>query len=265
MNQNELDRNNDLLNWEKEYKRNYPVEKFQEINHHWWKDCYEQIEQFVLKNVSLNANSKILECGCGTGNSSLRLANKVKKVVLFDISSNALKCARQLSEYYNVHNVEFINGDIFHMPFDDKQFDLCWNIGVVEHYEVNRAKEILKEMLRVIKNSGYICIGVPNFLSLAILKARFLSFRFLKPLTFWIKGYRLTDERKYDAKTLENLLLTASKEKGIKLERISIGYVGSILPIETPGYIFRKINNFCNRLFNKFSFLILMTAKINYQ
>jgi len=264
MNKNELDKNHDLLNWEKEYERNYPVEKFQEINNHWWLDCYNQIEHFILKNVPLNKNSEILECGCGSGNSSLRLAHKVEKVVLFDISINALECAKQLANYYNVNNVEFIKGDVFHIPFDEKQFDFCWNIGLIEHYNLIQAKEILKEMVRVTKHGGYICIGVPNFASLPILKARLLSFKPLKPLTFWVKGYRLTTEKKYNKKIIDRLLHAVSKEDGIKLTKITFGYVGSILPVETPEFIFRKINKFSTRFFNKFSFLILVIAQINH-
>ncbi len=252
-------------NWEQEYKRDFQVNKFQEISHYWWRDCYDQIEEFILKNVPLNKNSEILECGCGTGNSSLRLAHKVKQVVLLDIANNTLKCAKQLAEYYKVKNVEFIRGDVFRMPFNDKRFDFCWNIGLIEHYSIPQAKEILKEMLRVTKNSGYMCIGVPNFVSLAILKAKFLSLKLLKPLTFWIKGYRLTDEKKYDEKILCKLLFIINKEKGGKFTQINFNYVGSILPIETPKYIFRKINKFFTHFLNKTSFLILVIAKIKHQ
>ena len=255
--------NDKFSNWEQEFERNYSVEKFQEISHYWWQDCYNQIEEVVLKNILLDNHSKILECGSGSGNSSLRLANRVKKVVLLDGSKNALKCSRQLSKHYKADNIKFVEGDIFHLPFNDKSYDFCWNIGVIEHYDLIKAKEAVKEMLRVTKNFGYVCIGIPNFASLATIKARVLSFRILNPLTFWIKGYRLSDEKKYDIKILNKLLLTASKESGVKLKRISFEYAGSVLPVETPHYIFRKINRFCNYIFRKSSFLILVIVKID--
>ena len=255
--------NNTFSDWEQEFKRDCPIEKFQEINHYWWLDCYDKIEKFILENILLDKNSEILECGSGSGNSSLRLANKVKKVILLDNSKNALRCSRQLAGYYKVNNVEFIKGDIFHMPFSEREFDLCWNVGVVEHYDFIKAKEAVKEMLRITKDSGYICIGVPNFKSLAIVKARFLSSSLLKPLTFWLKGYRLSDEKKYDAENLSKLLFATAKESKVELKDISCSYVGSVLPTETPKSIFQKFNILSNRIFSKSSFLVIMSAKVD--
>jgi len=248
---------------EKEFNRNYSVESFQEISHYWWQDCYSQIENFVLQNIPLNNDSEILECGCGSGNSSLRIASLVKKITLLDSSNNALKCARKLADYYGVKNVELIKGDVFDMSFKNNRFDFCWNIGLIEHYDFEQAKEVVKEMLRVTKSSGWIFIGVPNFKSLAIIKAKLLSYGFLKPLTFWIKGYRLGKEKKYNLDSLKKLIRVASEKSGIKIEQIYLDYVGSVLPVETPEFIFKKIDKFFSRFFPKFSFLVLITIKIN--
>lgn len=255
--------NNTFSGWEQEFKRDCPVEKFQEINHYWWLDCYDKIEKLILENIPLGKNSEILECGSGSGNSSLRLASKVKKVILLDNSKNALRCSQQLAGYYSVNNVEFIKGDIFHIPFSERGFDMCWNIGVIEHYEFIKAKEAVKEMLRVTKNSGYICIGVPNFKSFAIIKAKILSLPLLKQLTFWIKGYRLSDEKRYDVENLSKLLVAAAKESGVGLNDIYYSYVGSVLPIETPKSIFRKFDTLFSRIFSKYSFLIMVCAKVD--
>lgn len=250
------------FNWEKEFNRNYPVENFQELSYFWWKDCYRQIEKFVLQNIPLNNNSEILECGCGSGNSSLKLAPLVKKVILLDSSNNALECAKKLADYYKVKNVEFINANIFHMPFENNQFDFCWNIGLIEHYNFEQAKKIIKEMLRVTKSSGWILIGVPNFKSLAIVKAKLLSYNLLRPLTFWIKGYRLSGEKNYNLNNLSRLICDTTEEYGVKIEQISSDYVGSILPIEVPKFFFEKINKFLSHFFSGFSFLILIAVKI---
>jgi len=250
------------INWEEEFKRDYSVEKFQEVNHYWWKDCYDQIEEFVLKNVPLDKKSELLECGCGSGNSSLRLAHLVKRVILLDFSDAALSCARKLAYYHGAKNVEFVKGDAFGLPFQDNQFDLCWNIGVIEHYNFEGAKKIVREMLRVVKDGGRVIIGTPNFMSLPVIKARLLSLKILMPLTFWIKGYRVKDEIKYNLKDLKNLVFLASKENGARLDKISYCYVGSILPVETPGFIFAKVNKFLSRVFSRFSFLVLISAKV---
>ena len=251
------------FDWEKEFDRNYSIENFQEISHDWWKDCYNQIEKFVLQNIPLNNNSEILECGCGSGNSSLLLAPLVKKIILLDSSNNALKCAKELADYYKIKNVKFVNGDIFHMPLENNLFDFCWNIGLIEHYNFEQAKEIIKEMMRVTKSSGWIFIGVPNFKSLAIIKAKILSYSFLKPLTFLIKGYRLNGEKKYSLSNLKRLICTTSEENNIKIEQASFDYIGSVLPVETPKFIFKRVNKFFSRFFLRSSFLVLVAVKIN--
>ena len=251
------------FDWEKEFNRNYSVESFQEISHYWWKDCYNQIEKFVLQNIPLNNNSEILECGCGSGNSSLRLAPLVKKTILLDSSNNALKCAKELADYYKVKSVEFVTGDVFNMPFKNNQFDFCWNIGLIEHYNFEQAQKIVKEMMLVTKSSGWIFIGVPNFKSLAIIKAKILSYAFLKPLTSRIKGYRLRGEKKYSLSSLKRLIRVASEENDIKIEQVSFDYVGSVLPVETPKFIFKRINKFFSRFFPRYSFLFLVAVKIN--
>ncbi len=248
--------------WEHEFERNHPVESFQEINHHWWVDCYDQIEKFTLDNVPLDATSNIIEYGSGSGNSSLRLANKVKTVTLLDSSQNALHCSRQLAQYHRVNNVEFYSGDIFIPQLPEKRFNLCWNTGVIEHYDFDQAKKVVKNMIKLTADDGYLCIGVPNFFSPAIIKAKLLSLQVLKPFTFWIKGYRLLDEKNYNESTMRELLRISAAELQINIEQITTSYVGSALTIETPVGIFSKLNKITARLFRKAAFLLYIVVKI---
>jgi len=186
-----------LKRWDDEFKRDYPVENFQEIKHYWWVDCYKEIESFVLREIKLNKNYKILEAGSGSGNSSLLLANLVGQVFLLDKSPYSLECSKRLANYYKLKNVNIINGDIFNIPFNEQYFDLCWNVGVIEHFTFEESLRCVEEMIRVTKNNGYVCIGVPNFQSLPIIKAKINSLlsRFIN-----IKGYKLDDEKRYTKK-----------------------------------------------------------------
>jgi len=256
---------NNISEWDKEYCRNIQTERYQEIDNYWWKNCYDEIESFLAKNLDINHDTKILEAGSGSGNSSLRLAKKVKEVHLIDSSPNALKCARNLADYYKSSNVVFKTGDIFSLPYPRQLFDLCWNVGVIEHYNVEDCKKIIKEMARVVKNNGYLCIGIPNFSSLPIIRAKILASKFLKLLTFWIKGYRLKDENKYNESSLLGMISKINEEGSVMLHPVSIGYAGSVLPIETPFFIYKKINGLISRIFRKNSFLILIIAKVNYK
>lgn len=247
-------------NWEKEFERNDNIGTYQEVSNYWWIDCYKDIDLTIRKNISFNKGMKILECGSGTGNSSLLLAGDVEKVVLLDQSRNAIDSSKKLAQYYNVKNIDFLMGDIFNMPFDGETFDFCWNIGVLEHYDAKKAKEMILEMKRVTKKRGYMCIGVPNFKSLAIARARFLSNSFLKPITNCIKGYRLDDEKSYTIKKFRKLFSDLENDN-VFFENISFHYAGSFLPVETSQKNYDKLMKFKTSL-KQFSFLILVIIKV---
>jgi hypothetical protein len=59
---------NNISEWDKEYCRNIRTERYQEIDNYWWKNCYDEIESFLTKNLDINHDTKILEAGSGSGN-----------------------------------------------------------------------------------------------------------------------------------------------------------------------------------------------------
>lgn len=242
-----------------EYDRKYSVKDYPEIKHYWWRDCYSKINDLITKRIPLDKKAEILECGCGTGNSFLLLSSRVRKVVLLDYTSYSLECAKTLAGYYKTKNAEFVKADVFKMPFQENSFDFCWNIGLIEHYNQKKAEDIIIEMTRVTKNSGYICIRVPNFASLAIKKAKFLSYKYLQPFTFWITGYRLADEHNYNTQILKDMMVNITRRYNVKFEDIHFDYAGSFLPIETPFFIYKTVNKYFPK---KLSFLLLLTARV---
>ncbi len=249
----------ELQRWDKEFKRDCNVDDFQEIKHYWWINCYKEIEDFVLREVKLNKNSKILEVGSGSGNSSLRLASLVGQVFLLDKSKYSLDCSKKLADYYGLDNVKMINGDIFRIPFDDEIFDLCWNVGLIEHFNFEQAQQCIEEMFRVTKNYGYVCVGVPNFRSLPIIKAKINSAlsRFIN-----IKGYKLDDEKKYTRSDIEKIFITAANKNRIKISKIVFDYSGSFLPVETPYHFFKLFNGLFSLFFRKSKFIIIGVVQI---
>ena len=131
-------------------------------------------------------NPRILEAGCGSGKATILLEPDCEKTLL-DISPSALKYAKFLSDQFGAKNINYIQGDIFKMPFQSEEFDLVWNIGVLEHYDNKYIIDILCEMIRVTKRNGIISFGVPNSFSLPIIKAKILKYWFLR----FIPGYRI--------------------------------------------------------------------------
>ena len=78
----------------------------------------------LLKNNDLSGK-RILDCGCGAGEHSIRLAALGLNVYGVDISKMAIECARQRARNHGVEEqIIFSLNTLEKMPFDDKYFDL---------------------------------------------------------------------------------------------------------------------------------------------
>ena len=107
-----------------------------------------------LRNLRMVSalKGKILEVGCGTSITSIKMKNKANIIYALDYSD-------KLKKYWEPDKVKYIIADGFDMPLKNDFFDLVWNAGVLEHFD--NPKDMLKEMMRVCKKKGLICVFVP--------------------------------------------------------------------------------------------------------
>ena len=105
----------------------------------------------------------ILEAGFGTGRYCIALSQKFNssQVVGIDISRNACQLARDGAKIRNITNINFIQGNIFYLPFKNDCFKVVFNDGVLEHFSDYFLA--FKEMRRVTKKEGKIIVCVPNW------------------------------------------------------------------------------------------------------
>ncbi len=119
---------------------------------------------FLEKIVKNNNIKYILSAGSGQDIISLNLQKKFEnklQVTILDTSDEVLKWNKKLFERYKL-NAEFIKADIFNMPLRANYFELVFNSGVMEHYEKYEQIKITKEILNVLKPSGFYISANPS-------------------------------------------------------------------------------------------------------
>lgn len=99
----------------------------------------------------LDATSKILDCGIGTGAFSLALLENITHPIHIsgvDISYPMLSEAYRLLEHHSI-SLDLRQGDVNHLPYADNTFDAVIFAHVLEHMADPVAT--LREMVRVLK------------------------------------------------------------------------------------------------------------------
>ena len=136
---------------ETEYNKKYisknPIIIF--INNHF----LSRVGSFV---ESINCPS-ILDVGCGEGIVTNYLTKKLSinesQIAGLDIDINLLKIAKSINP-----RVQFHQGSVYELPFQDNSFDLVLALEILEHLEF--PERAIKELNRVSNN--WVFISVPN-------------------------------------------------------------------------------------------------------
>ena len=104
----------------------------------------------ILKKYSYNG--KIIEIGCGTGIVCSKLASEGYNVSGIDVSAKILELAKILEkEYFGENKVDFIEKSMFELDFVEKSFDLCYSVGVLEHFDDEKIINTIKQQIHIAK------------------------------------------------------------------------------------------------------------------
>ena len=107
------------------------------------------------------AGKLALEPGTGTGLLALALARRGARTTILDVSEEALAIAHA-NFSAAACETEIVRGSVFELPFPDGAFDVVFNTGLLEHFQPDRRRAALAEMLRVLRPDG-VCVTLnPN-------------------------------------------------------------------------------------------------------
>ncbi len=126
-------------------------------------DAWYQLISTMLKSVKQNLYGKrVLEVGCGFGGFCIKLAMEGANPVGLDISSFAIRKAKDLTRKYGIQ-ADFVVGDAQFLPFRKGSSEIVICSETLEHVE--NYELTFRELIRVTQKSGHLCVTVPNLLS----------------------------------------------------------------------------------------------------
>lgn len=102
----------------------------------------------------MDKDDKVLECACGTGMFSVKIAPCVKSLTATDFADGMLKRAKKKCSKFS--NVLIESGDITALKYEDNSFDKAIAANVI--HLLDDPKKAIDELKRVVKPGGTIVI-----------------------------------------------------------------------------------------------------------
>lgn len=114
---------------------------------------------WYLKDI--NSNDVVLDLGCSNGQHIIKTAEKCRKIIGVDYDKLQLKIAKAAAKDKKIKNTSFLKYDLEkRLPFNSNYFDKVLCLDILEH--LNKRKQFLLEVKRVLKLKGMVFIAVPN-------------------------------------------------------------------------------------------------------
>jgi 2-polyprenyl-3-methyl-5-hydroxy-6-metoxy-1,4-benzoquinol methylase len=131
---------------------------------------------------AIPGDAVVLEMGCGTGQLSLYLASARRLVVGADLARPSLELARAAAFRYGLHDVEFVETDLWSPGLRRGAFDVVISSGVLHHTPDPRGA--LRRLAELVRPGGILAVGLYNAYARVPLRlrravARMTGYRFV--------------------------------------------------------------------------------------
>lgn len=182
------------------------------------------------------SGKRVLEIGCGTGSSTIALAEQGAKVTGIDIDEDALLVAKQRAEVYGVDaDFHSINAEDIPSTFRDETFDLIIFFACLEHMTIKERLSSLKDAWDMLPPGGLlVVVETPNRLWYFDDHTAKLPFYHWLPNELAFAYARFSDRKnfrelytEYDASSKEHFL---RRGRGMSFHEfdLSIGHAGDL-------------------------------------
>ena len=130
---------------------------FRREDHHWWYSGMRSVALAVLRQT-LNGQrvARILDAGCGTGGTTIRLREFAAQVFGVDYAWKALQPAASRGLDHQV-----AQASVERLPFRDAAFDAVTSFEVLYHAGVEHDLDSLREFRRVLRPDGLLLLRLP--------------------------------------------------------------------------------------------------------
>lgn len=130
------------------------------------RDCIHRLGLGVVRRELAGAagappGAPVLEAGSGSGLISLELARRGGRVLLLDLSPEALGLARETFREHGL-SPELVAARAESLPFATGSCGAAWSAGVLEHVPEPLRLAALREMFRVVRPGGAVFVMHPS-------------------------------------------------------------------------------------------------------
>ena len=111
----------------------------------------------ALSGVPEGFSGKLLEVPVGTGVLTMPVYKELPKaeITCLDYSEDMMRTAQSRAEAAGIRNVDFLQGDVGALPFDDESFDIVLSLNGFHAFPDKDAA--YRETFRVLKKGGTFC------------------------------------------------------------------------------------------------------------
>jgi ubiquinone/menaquinone biosynthesis C-methylase UbiE len=176
-----------------------------------------QVHLDILKRHT-KPDDTVLEIGAGSGRYTKELVAMCAELTVADISSHQIEFNRtKMRELSLVDRIKAYHVlDVLDMSvFTDSSFDCIVCIGGVINYLLDREKDGIQEMLRVLKPGGILIVGAMSFIGASLYYLKGIQYekdQFGIEATRWIFDTGIQDEEHYPVASKHYVHMMRSSE-----------------------------------------------------